>query len=83
LPPSRSSRSGAGIRIDFIGTIGNFNPTSGTDTLIFAFEAVVIGGLGSLWGTLAGGIALGITQVVVRGKLDKSPATATTSHDHG
>lgn len=49
----------------FIGTIGNFNPTSGTDTLIFAFEAVVIGGLGSLWGTLAGGIALGVTQVVV------------------
>jgi branched-chain amino acid transport system permease protein len=49
----------------FIGTIGNFSPTSGTDTLIFAFEAVVIGGLGSLWGTLAGGIALGVTQVVV------------------
>ena len=49
----------------FMGTIGNFDPTSGTDTLIFAFEAVVIGGLGSLWGTLAGGIALGVTQVVV------------------
>jgi branched-chain amino acid transport system permease protein len=30
--------------------------------LIFAFEAVVIGGLGSLWGTLLGGIALGIAQ---------------------
>jgi branched-chain amino acid transport system permease protein len=55
----------AGLAGVFIGTIGNFNPTSGTDTLIFAFEAVVIGGLGSLWGTLAGGIALGITQVVV------------------
>jgi branched-chain amino acid transport system permease protein len=49
----------------FMGTIGNFSPISGTDTLIFAFEAVVIGGLGSLWGTLAGGIALGVTQVVV------------------
>jgi len=49
----------------FMGTIGNFDPTSGTDSLIFAFEAVVIGGLGSLWGTLAGGIALGVTQVVV------------------
>jgi branched-chain amino acid transport system permease protein len=49
----------------FIGTIGNFNPLTGTSTLIFAFEAVVIGGLGSLWGTLAGGIALGVTQVVV------------------
>jgi branched-chain amino acid transport system permease protein len=49
----------------FIGSIGNFNPLTGTSTLIFAFEAVVIGGLGSLWGTLAGGMALGITQVVV------------------
>jgi branched-chain amino acid transport system permease protein len=34
-------------------------------TLIFAFEAVIIGGLGSLWGTLLGGMVLGITQVVV------------------
>ena len=49
----------------FIGAIGNFTPLTGTSTLIFAFEAVVIGGLGSLWGTLVGGIALGVTQVVV------------------
>jgi branched-chain amino acid transport system permease protein len=49
----------------FIGTIGNFDPTAGTMSLIFAFEAVVIGGLGSLWGTLVGGVALGVTQVVV------------------
>jgi branched-chain amino acid transport system permease protein len=49
----------------FIGTIGTFDPLAGASTLIFAFEAVVIGGLGSLWGTLAGGMALGVTQVVV------------------
>jgi branched-chain amino acid transport system permease protein len=49
----------------FIGTISTFDPLTGTDTLIFAFEAVVIGGIGSLWGTLIGGVALGITQVVV------------------
>jgi branched-chain amino acid transport system permease protein len=49
----------------FIGTIGTFDPQAGANTLIFAFEAVVIGGIGSLWGTLAGGVALGITQVVV------------------
>jgi branched-chain amino acid transport system permease protein len=49
----------------FIGTIGTFDPLTGTNTLIFAFEAVVIGGIGSLWGTLAGGVALGVTQVVV------------------
>lgn len=49
----------------FIGTIGTFDPYQGTSSLIFAFEAVVIGGIGSLWGTLAGGMALGVTQVVV------------------
>ncbi len=49
----------------FIGTIGTFDPLAGTNTLIFAFEAVVIGGIGSLWGTLVGGVALGVTQVVV------------------
>jgi len=48
----------------FIGTIGTFDPFQGTNSLIFAFEAVVIGGIGSLWGTLAGGMALGVTQVV-------------------
>ncbi len=57
----------------FIGAIGNFNPLTGGSTLIFAFEAVVIGGLGSLWGTLAGGMALGVTQVVV-GELNQAYA---------
>jgi branched-chain amino acid transport system permease protein len=49
----------------FIGTIGTFDPFAGANSLIFAFEAVVIGGIGSLWGTLVGGMALGVTQVVV------------------
>jgi branched-chain amino acid transport system permease protein len=41
------------------------DPTSGTDTiLLFAFAAVVIGGLGSLWGTLVGGIVLGVAQEI-------------------
>lgn len=39
-----------------------FDPYSGPQQLIFAFEAVVIGGAGSLWGTLLGGIALGVAQ---------------------
>ncbi len=47
------------------GTRSSFSPTSGTLTLIFAFEAVVIGGLGSLWGTLLGGLSLGLTQSMV------------------
>ncbi len=37
---------------------------SGPTQLIFAFEAVVIGGMGSLWGTLIGGIALGVAQTL-------------------
>jgi branched-chain amino acid transport system permease protein len=41
------------------------DPTTGTDTiLLFAFAAVVIGGLGSLWGTLIGGIILGVAQQI-------------------
>ena len=40
----------------------SFDPATGPSRLIFAFEAVVIGGLGSLWGTLLGGIVLGVTQ---------------------
>ena len=47
-----------------LGVRGSFAPFSGPENLIFAFEAVVIGGLGSLWGTLAGGITLGVAQLV-------------------
>jgi branched-chain amino acid transport system permease protein len=42
----------------------NFDPTIGPARLIFGFEAVIIGGLGSLWGTLAGGILLGVAQAI-------------------
>jgi branched-chain amino acid transport system permease protein len=41
-----------------------FDPTAGPSRLLFAFEAVIIGGLGSLWGTLLGGIILGVAQTV-------------------
>jgi len=46
------------------GMYSSFNPAAGPQRLIFAFEAVVIGGVGSLWGTLAGGIILGLAQVL-------------------
>jgi branched-chain amino acid transport system permease protein len=46
----------------FRGARTSFSPTSGAGILLFAFEAVVIGGLGSLWGTLVGGIVLGVAQ---------------------
>jgi branched-subunit amino acid ABC-type transport system permease component len=47
------------------GMYSQFSPSTGTDTiLLFAFAAVVIGGLGSLWGTLVGGVVLGIAQQI-------------------
>jgi len=47
------------------GMYSDLDPTAGTDTiLLFAFAAVVIGGLGSLWGTLIGGIVLGVAQQI-------------------
>lgn len=42
----------------------SFDPSLGPVNLIYAFEAVVIGGLGSLWGTLLGGVILGLTQTL-------------------
>ena len=46
----------------FLGIRTTFTFSSGPDRLLFAFEAVIIGGLGSLWGTLVGGVILGVAQ---------------------
>lgn len=61
----------AGIAFALVGLAGallamraTIDPYSGPMQLIFAFEAVVIGGIGSLWGTLVGGIVLGLAQSV-------------------
>lgn len=48
------------------GARSSFDPFVGPSRLIYAFEAVIIGGLGSLWGTLIGGIILGVAQTVGR-----------------
>ncbi len=48
----------------FLAARSNFDPFSGPARLIFGFEAVIIGGLGSLWGTLAGGVVLGVAQAL-------------------
>ena len=48
----------------FLAIRTNFDPTIGPGRLIYAFEAVIIGGLGSLWGTLAGGVLLGVAQSI-------------------
>lgn len=62
---------GMGLSMAIVGISGalygiksSFSPLAGGDQLLFAFEAVIIGGLGSIWGTLLGGLALGIAQVV-------------------
>lgn len=47
-----------------LGIRTSFDPTAGSARLIFGFEAVIIGGLGNLWGTLAGGIILGVAQTI-------------------
>jgi len=48
----------------YLGMRANFDPNIGPARLIYAFQAVIIGGLGSLWGTLAGGIIIGVSQTV-------------------
>jgi branched-chain amino acid transport system permease protein len=48
----------------YLGMRANFDPTIGPARLIYAFEAVIIGGLGSLWGTLAGGVIIGVAQTM-------------------
>jgi branched-chain amino acid transport system permease protein len=48
----------------FLGIRTTFAFSSGPDRLLFAFEAVIIGGLGSLWGTLVGGVILGVAQTI-------------------
>ncbi|SLN51440.1 High-affinity branched-chain amino acid transport system permease protein LivH [Aquimixticola soesokkakensis] len=48
----------------FLGIRTSFDPAAGGARLIFGFEAVIIGGLGNLWGTLAGGVILGVAQTL-------------------
>ena len=40
------------------------SPADGPLLLLFAFEAVIIGGMGSFWGTLVGALLLGVTQQI-------------------
>ncbi|HLN22820.1 MAG TPA: branched-chain amino acid ABC transporter permease [Patescibacteria group bacterium] len=54
----------AGIAGVLMAAKTNFDPMAGPSRLIYAYEAVIIGGMGSLWGTLAGGMVVGIAQAV-------------------
>jgi branched-chain amino acid transport system permease protein len=51
-----------GVSALYLGMRANFDPTIGPARLLYAFEAVIIGGLGSFWGTLAGGVIIGVAQ---------------------
>ncbi|OYU37856.1 MAG: branched-chain amino acid ABC transporter permease [Pseudorhodobacter sp. PARRP1] len=42
----------------------SFTPLAGSTRLLIAFEVIVIGGIGSIWGTLLGGILLGLAQAI-------------------
>jgi branched-chain amino acid transport system permease protein len=53
-----------GIAGVYLAIRTNFDPAVGPGRLLYAFEAVIIGGLGSLWGTLAGGMILGVSQAI-------------------
>lgn len=53
-----------GIAAGFMSIWTNFDPASGPTRLLIAFEVIVLGGLGSLWGSLAGGIVLGVAQSI-------------------
>ena len=54
----------AGISGVLMGLRTSFDPASGPVRLLLAFEAVIIGGMGSMWGTLAGGVVLGVAQTL-------------------
>jgi branched-chain amino acid transport system permease protein len=71
IDPKRASALAAAIAMAtvavagmFLGMRATFEPYSGATQLLFAFEATVIGGIGSLWGTLIGGIVLAIAQIL-------------------
>ncbi|WP_428395126.1 branched-chain amino acid ABC transporter permease [Lichenicoccus sp.] len=66
---SRTGAAATAIALVTVGVAGaflamrtTFDPYAGSQELIFAFEAAVMGGAGSLWGTLIGGLVLGIAQ---------------------
>lgn len=58
------SMSIVGIAGSLYGIKSSFFPMAGGNQLLFAFETVIIGGMGSIWGTMFGGMALGIAQII-------------------
>ena len=53
-----------GIAAGFMSIWSNFDPSAGPTHLLIAFEVIVLGGLGSMWGSLAGGIVLSVAPPI-------------------
>jgi branched-chain amino acid transport system permease protein len=53
-----------GVAAGFMSIWSNFDPSAGPTRLLIAFEVIVLGGLGSMWGSLAGGVILGLAQTI-------------------
>jgi branched-chain amino acid transport system permease protein len=48
----------------FLALKATVSPADGPTQLLFAFEAVIIGGMGSIWGAFLGSMVLGVAQAV-------------------
>jgi branched-chain amino acid transport system permease protein len=71
IAPRRVFNQVMGLSVAFAMVAGfllaqrtSFTPFSGAERMLLAFEVVIIGGLGSFWGALFGGMALGMAQLV-------------------
>ena len=71
LKPYKVYAQATGIAFVLIALAGTLqamrttiSPSDGPLLLLFAFEAVIIGGMGSFWGTLVGALLLGMTQQI-------------------
>jgi branched-chain amino acid transport system permease protein len=83
--PDRVYCTVMGLALSFAAVAGvllalrsSFTPYSGVERLLIAFEVVILGGLGSFWGAFAGGIALGVAQLL--GQKFDSNAAALYAH---
>ena len=54
----------AAVAGTLVGTTSNFYPHTGPQYLIIAFGVIIIGGVGSMAGTLLGGLVLGLSQLL-------------------
>lgn len=71
VEPNRVYNTVMGLALAFTAVAGmllalrtSFTPYSGVERLLIAFEVVILGGLGSFWGAFAGGMALGVAQLL-------------------